>query len=65
MNNEKLRIEYIYINNKNILEFNFNKEEKEMKSKYYVENKLLNNKDIVSVPPDSNCLIHSIMVYII
>ena len=53
---------YIYIPNKEIISFYCTQDEAPNNDKLYIQNELLSNKDIIVVPSDSNCLIHSILV---
>lgn len=53
---------YIYISNKDIFAFYCTKDEALQSDRLYIENELIANKDIITVPSDSNCLIHSILV---
>ena len=53
---------YIYIPNNEIISYYFSQNETNYYDKLYIENELLSNKDIIVVPSDSNCLVHSILV---
>lgn len=53
---------YICIPNKEIVSFYYTNNEKNDFDKNYVQIELISKKDIIVVPADSNCLIHSILV---
>jgi hypothetical protein len=53
---------YIYIPNKEIISYYYNNKNLDNIDKSYIEEELIKNKNIVVVPADSNCLIHSILV---
>ena len=53
---------YIYMPNNEIISFHFSNNESKMKDKDYIQDEFLNQSDIIIVPGDSNCLIHSVLV---
>ena len=53
---------YIYIPNNEIISYHFSNNQFKLNAKEFIENELLNNRDIIIVPGDSNCLVHSILV---
>lgn len=53
---------YIYIPNNEIISYHFSNDQFKLNAKEFIENELLNNRDIIIVPGDSNCLVHSILV---
>ena len=53
---------YIYLPNNEILSYHFSNNEIKLKEKDYIQQEFLNFSDIIIVPGDSNCLIHSILV---
>ncbi len=53
---------YIYIPNNEIISYHFSNNQFKLNDKEFIENELLNNRDIIIVPGDSNCLVHSILV---
>ena len=53
---------YIYLPNKEIISFYYSNNEVSDINKSYIQQELISNKDIIIVPSDSNCLIHSILV---
>ena len=55
---------YIYLTNNQIIDYHFSTNDKQYSDKNYIQNELLQNKNIIIVPGDSNCLIHSILVYL-
>lgn len=54
--------EYIYIPNTEIISYYITDKKIQDSDKTYIENVILNYRDIIIVPGDSNCLIHSILV---
>ena len=55
-------VNYIYIPNNEIISFYYCENQEEIKEKDYIQKEFINGKDLVVVPSDSNCLVHSIMV---
>lgn len=55
---------YIYIPNKEIISYYYTNNEVSNIDRDYIQQELIANKDIIVVPADSNCLIHSILVSI-
>jgi len=53
---------YIFIPNSEILSFYFTNNEVNETDKKFIQQELIAGKDIIIVPADSNCLIHSILV---
>ena len=53
---------YIYIPNNEIISYHISHNDNQLIEKDYIEVELLNYRDIIIVPGDSNCLIHSILV---
>ena len=53
---------YIYMPNNEIVSYHFSNNEMKLKEKDYIQQEFLNFSDIIIVPGDSNCLIHSILV---
>ena len=53
---------YIYIPNNEIISFYYTNNEVSQVDKDFIQQELIANKDIIVVPSDSNCLIHSILV---
>ena len=53
---------YIFIPNSEILSFYFTNNEVNETDKNFIQQELIAGKDIIVVPADSNCLIHSILV---
>lgn len=53
---------YIYLPNSEIISFYYTNNEVTEIDKNYIQKELIANKDLIVVPADSNCLIHSILV---
>ena len=53
---------YINVPNKEVISFYYTNNEVGETDRNYIQNELIANKDIIVVPADSNCLIHSILV---
>ena len=53
---------YIYIPNNEVISFHFTQNDPQLSEKEYIEKDLLNFRDIIIVPGDSNCLVHALLV---